>query len=51
MLKTPDPVKNVEVLASESLRALLGQVPTIRLLEIQRELPGTPAEADLVAHI
>ncbi len=44
-------MKNIEGQATQALRLLLEQVPAIRLLDIQQEVPGLAQDADIVARI
>lgn len=51
MLKHAESVKNIEHQAADALRLLLGQVPVIKLLEVEREVSGPDQGIDIVAHI
>lgn len=51
MLKYADSMKFLEVRAAEALRALLEQVPAIRLVSIEQELSGPDRGVDIVAHV
>ncbi len=44
-------MKDIESQAAQALRLLLGQVPAIKLLDIEHEKPGPDQGADVVVHI
>src|SRR6202046_795913 len=50
MLKTPESVKEMEGRAASSLKALIEQVPAIRLEDIKIE-PDTDQRVDILAHL
>lgn len=51
MLKAYNWMKDVEGQAAEALRLLLGQVPVIKLLNVEREALGPDHGVDIVVHI
>ena len=51
MLKPTESVKYIEHQAADALRLLLGQVPVIKLLDVEREASGPDQGIDIVAHI
>ena len=51
MLKQPDSMKQLESQAAEALRVLLGQVPAIKLIDIELESLRPDHGVDIVAHI
>jgi Transcriptional regulator, AbiEi antitoxin, Type IV TA system len=51
MLKDPIPMKSMENSAVEALRALLDQIPAIKLLDIEQELQRGDLGIDIVAHV
>ena len=51
MLKPYDSMKELETRAAETLRALLEQVPAIKLVDIKQEFLGPDRTIDIVAHI
>ena len=51
MLKTPESVKEMEGRAASSLKALIEQVPAIKLEDIKIEPPDTDQRVDILAHL
>lgn len=51
MLKYAESVKHIEHQAADALRLLLGQVPVIKLLDVELEASGPDQGIDIVAHI
>jgi Transcriptional regulator, AbiEi antitoxin, Type IV TA system len=52
MLKTDQPVKDLETRAAERLREILEQVPVIRLKDVELEAPAGPdRRIDVLAHV
>ena len=51
MLKPDHLMKDIESQAAQALRLLLGQVPAIKLLDVEHEASGPDQGADIVAHI
>src|SRR5208282_4950801 len=51
MLKTPNSMKELEIRAARALRALLEQVPAIKLKDIEVEPQGPDHGVDVVARI
>jgi hypothetical protein len=51
MLKATQSMKDVEHQAAEALRLLLGQVPAIKLLEVEHEAYGPDQGVNIVAHM
>jgi hypothetical protein len=51
MLKPPESVKELEGQAAGALRALIKQVPAIKLKGIEIELPGIDRGVDFLARI
>lgn len=51
MVKTPESMKEIELRAAEALRSLLGEVPSIRLGELEAEPRLADMGADLLVHL
>lgn len=51
MLKPSDSMKELEIRAAGALRALLEQVPAIKLKDINVEPPGPDRNIDILAHV
>src|SRR5579859_4264535 len=51
MLKMANSVKIVEARAVEALKAVLGQVPSIKLKDLESESQGSDGQVDIVARL
>lgn len=51
MLKQAESVKIIEARAAEALRQLLGEVPTIKVLDIEQAIAGAGQQVDVLVHI